>query len=61
MNKKEIRFAFNEVLSAAESKMCEELHHNKGEYHSSEYICPVIYKLQRQVHIVREYMKENDI
>lgn len=56
MNKKELRYAFNEVLNAAENMRCENLHHAKKHQHKIDEMCPVEYNIQRQAYIVREYM-----
>jgi hypothetical protein len=61
MNKKALRFAFNTVLNAAEGLRCETLHHENKQYHEADEVCPAEYHMQRQVHIVREYMKQHDI
>ncbi len=59
MNKKELRYAFNKVLSAAESIECKDLHHKESHQHADGFVCPAEYELHRCVNIVREYMKEN--
>lgn len=61
MNKKELRFAFNEVINAAENLRCESLHHKKKHQHKADEMCPAEYHIQKQAHIVREYMKQNGI
>jgi hypothetical protein len=58
MNKKELRFAFTELINAAEKLRCEALHHTKKHQHKIGEMCPVEYHLQKQAHIVREYMKQ---
>lgn len=59
MNKKELRHALNQVLSHAENARCKDLHHKPKHRHSCDVLCPAEYELQKQAHLVREYMKEN--
>jgi hypothetical protein len=55
MNKKALRYAFSEVLDAAETLTCKDLPHKEKDKHDPEYFCPVEYRLARSIHIVREY------
>ena len=57
MNKKEIRFALNTVIAAAENSRCESLHHSKKHLHEIGEICKAEYAISRQAYILREYMK----
>lgn len=61
MNKKQLKYAFNEVLKAVENIRCEHLHHAKKHYHKDGESCPIEYNIQKQAYIVREYMKQNGI
>lgn len=61
MNKKKLRYAFNAVIELAENARCEQLHHTKKQQHGLGEMCKAEYHLQRQAHIVREYIKNNDI
>lgn len=61
MNKKELRHAFNQVLSYADSAQCKDLHHKPKQRHSCDVMCPSEYELQKQVCLIREFMKENNI
>lgn len=61
MNKKQLRYAFHKVLKAADEAKCENLHHPKKHRHAHDEVCLAEYHLQRQAHIVREYMKEQGI
>ena len=58
MNKKALRYAFDQVLAAAEKLCCEDLSHQQKDKHDPGYMCPAEYKLARQIHIVREYMEK---
>lgn len=58
MNKKAIRFSFNKVLSAAGKLKCEDLHHNKNQFHESDYICPAKYELDKHINNVKNYFDE---
>ena len=58
MNKKQLRYSFNCVLDAAEKLRCEDLHHKNKDYHPLSNVGPVEYRLNRQIHVVREYAKE---
>lgn len=58
MNKK-LRYSFNQVISAAETLNCEDLHHKKSQYHDSGFVCPAEYELQRHINAVKEYLTEN--
>jgi hypothetical protein len=58
---KKLRYAFNQVLNAAEKLTCENMHHKKSQQHKEGFVCPVEYELHKHCHIVREYMKEHDI
>ena len=61
MNKKQIRHAFNHVVSIAEKVTCESLHHKAGQQHEHDEMCKAHYELSRQIHILREYMKEQGV
>ena len=61
MNNKKLRYAFNKVLKAAEETKCEDLHHPKKHQHAHDEMCPAEHHLQRQTHLIREYMKEQGI
>lgn len=58
MNKKEIRYAFKTVLNIARNMECEDLHHPKKHQHDNDPICPVEYKIQRQVHVIEQFIKD---
>ena len=58
MNKKALRYAFSEVLEAAETLTCKDLHHKEKDKHGPDYCCPVEYRLAKQIHTVREYAKK---
>ena len=58
MNRKELRYAFNVVIAQAESTKCEELHHPKKWQHGVDELCPALYHLHRQTHVLKEYMKK---
>jgi len=61
MNKKALRYAFNEVINAAENLRCESLHHAKKHQHEPNEMCKAEYHLHKQAHIVRKFMKENGV
>jgi len=61
MTKKQIRYSFNRVLVAAESMECEDLHHKKSHQHEQDELCKAEYELHKHCHVMREYMKENNI
>ena len=61
MNKKKIRHAFNHVVSVAEDATCESLHHTNSQKHEHDEVCKAYCELSRQIHILREYMKDNGI
>lgn len=58
MNKKELRFAFNIVLTAVENSRCESLHHQPKHRHEHGEVCKAEYAINKQVYVLREYMKE---
>jgi len=58
VNKKELRYSFNQVIEAAGKLRCEELHHKDKQKHKINEICPVEYKLQRHAFNLRKHMKE---
>jgi hypothetical protein len=58
MNKKEVRYAFKIVLQAADNARCEGLHHTPKHRHESGEVCKAEYAINKQTHILREYMKE---
>ena len=58
MNKKQLRYSYNEVLNAAESLKCEDLLHLKSEQHEAGWFCPAEDKLYGHVETVRRHMKE---
>ncbi len=61
MNKKQVRHALNHVVSVAENATCESLHHKPNQRHEHDEMCKAYYELSRQIHILREYMKDNGI
>lgn len=61
MNKKQIRHAFNHVVSVAENATCESLHHKTGQQHEHYEVCKAQYELSRLIHELREHLKEKGI
>ena len=61
MNKKHARYAFNLISSIAESATCNDLHHKKAHRHKNDEVCKAHYELSRQIHVLREHLKEKDI
>lgn len=61
MNKKALRFAFNQVLQAAGGLKCRDLHHPKKHLHGDDEVCKAEYHLARQISIIQEYMKEHEL
>ena len=61
VNHKELRYAFNYLLSTVEDVECSNLHHPTKWQHKDGGVCPAEYHLQRQVYIIKQYMKENRI
>ena len=61
MTKKQLRYAFNSVIEAASKISCEDLYHRQVDMHEHDAVCPVEYRLSKQIHIVQEYMRGNDI
>jgi len=61
VNKKQLRFCFNEVINVAEKTTCKDLHHKKGQRHGVDEICGPEYHIAKCCHELRKYMKENNI
>ena len=61
MNKKRLRHVFNEVIRHAENDKCNNMHHKKSHQHAIGDTCPVEYELSRNIYLLRQYMKSNDI
>jgi hypothetical protein len=61
MNKKEIRHAFNVLITHAENAKCVDLHPPKKWTHSHDELCPAAYNIHKQANILRDYMKVNDL
>lgn len=59
MNKKELRYAFNELFAIAEKVDCSRLHHKVKDRHEDGQICPVEYHLARQVSIIKKWLEDN--
>lgn len=57
VNKKALRYAFKQVLAAAESVTCADLTHKATQKHKQDELCPAEYELQRHIQTVREYVK----
>ena len=60
-NHKCIRFALAEVLRAAEQYTCENMHHRSRDRHEYGMVCPVEYRLNQQIDIIRKYMQDNGV
>lgn len=61
MNKKQIRHAFNHVVSVAENATCESLHHKAGQQHEHDEVCKAYCELSKQIKLLREYMKAQGV
>ena len=58
MNKKELRYSFNQIIEAAGKLQCKDLHHDKKHRHEFDEVCPAKYKLQRHAFNLRKHMKD---
>ena len=58
MTRKELRYAFTTVIRAAEKIKCSGLHHEPKHRHESDQICLAEYRLNRQIHVLKEYLAE---
>ncbi len=57
MNKKELRYSFNQIIIAACSRRCEDLHHTKKQQHEPDVVCPVEYAIEKHAFNIREHMR----
>ncbi len=55
---KDIKAAISCIDGVVESVRCEDLHHPLKWRHKEGYICPAEYHIQRQWHLIKEYMNK---
>lgn len=58
MTKKQLRYAFNKVIEAAESLRCEQLHHTSKQQHEAGFVCKAEYELHKHCQAVRSFVKK---
>ena len=55
---KDIKAAISCIDGVVESVRCKNLHHTFEWLHEAGYVCPAEYHIQRQWHLIKEYMNK---
>jgi hypothetical protein len=61
MTKKQLSYAFNKVIEAAQQLKCRDMHHSKADQHMDDEVCPVEYRLQKHIHMLHKHMKKQGL